>query len=143
MGSFPLNICTQIKLIKYWHRLENLEQDSFLKDAFDTCKINNHVWYVNILNCLKQNGLSYVINKVKEPHSLSIEQICVRLKDKLESQYIQLWDSKSAEEVKLNYMNSDKLDNYEMSPYLSDVTNIDTGNRAIYTYKFHPFTIVY
>ena len=42
LGEFPLSIVTSTKLIKYWHRLENLNDNSLLKEAFDQCKDNNH-----------------------------------------------------------------------------------------------------
>ena len=51
LGKFPLRINTDVKLVKYWHRLENLSGDSILKEANNLCKSKSHSWYSNIINC--------------------------------------------------------------------------------------------
>ena len=38
LGKFPLHIQTDIKLIKYWHRLENLTDNSILMEAYMLCQ---------------------------------------------------------------------------------------------------------
>ena len=56
--KYPLRINTDVKLVKYWHRLENLSEDSIPKEAYNLCKSNSHSWYSNIINCLDKNGLN-------------------------------------------------------------------------------------
>ena len=49
LGKYTLRINTDVKLVKYWHRLENLSGDSGLKEAY-LCKSNRHSWYSNIIS---------------------------------------------------------------------------------------------
>ena len=58
-----LRINTDVKLVKYWHRLEYLSGDSILKEAYTLCKRNSHSWFSNIIKCLYKNGLNYISEK--------------------------------------------------------------------------------
>ena len=50
LGIFPMNIYVDTKLVKYWHRLHFVEEESILKECFVLCKNNKHSWYNNIVN---------------------------------------------------------------------------------------------
>ena len=107
LGKYPLHIYTDVKLIKYWHRLENMTDGSILKDAFNMCKDHNHSWYSDIKNCLDKYGLSYI---GIQPCTYSEEMVSTELKRKLEGQYLQLWDSKSINTPKLEVLYKLKID---------------------------------
>ena len=59
-GNIQSHLFSDVKLIKYWHRLECMSEGTVLKEAFNVCKTGNHDWIANISNCLKANGLSYI-----------------------------------------------------------------------------------
>ena len=60
LRKYPLRINTDVKLIKYWHRLYNLSEDSILYEAYNLCRSNSHSWCSNIINCLDKNSLNYI-----------------------------------------------------------------------------------
>ena len=39
LKKYPLQINTDVKLVKCWHRLENLSEDSILKEANNISKV--------------------------------------------------------------------------------------------------------
>ena len=86
LGRFPLSLFTDLKLVKYWHRLENLEDNSILKECVKLSKLNNHSMYVDIYNMFKRNGLAYFCEDFSK---FSISNIYTSLKKKLEDQYLQ------------------------------------------------------
>ena len=122
LGIFPLNIFTDTKLIKYWHRLENLEEDSLLKQCYNVCKTNQHSWYIDVINSLNRNGLNYIVNN---PQHFTEDYVGNEFKTKLENQYLQSWDSKSQDCEKLSILYSLKKNNYKRSQYLKTVLNIN------------------
>ena len=81
-----------MKLVKYWHRLENLFQDSILKEAYYQCKSNSHSWYSNITNCLDKNCLNFIS---ENPYTKTEDHIINQLKQKLKDQYFPAWDNKA------------------------------------------------
>ena len=120
LGRYPIEIYTNCKLIKYWHRLENLseEQNSILlADAYYVCKNNNHKWSSDIRDFLNRNGMNEIYENV---HSYKESFIANTLKCKLEEQYIQKWDQKSKNSSKLCTMFSLKSNNYKCSSYLNE-----------------------
>ncbi len=92
LGKFPLSIQLYTKLVKYWHRLENLEDDSILSTCYKTCKYNHHDWYTGIINFLDGNGMNYIS---KNPKFYSEEFIISKVLCTLQDQYIQSWDKKA------------------------------------------------
>ena len=122
LGRYPLNITINTKLIKYWHRLENLKDNLLLQEAYLTCKENKHGWYTDIVNLLNINGL---YNIVESSNTMKTEKVGLLLKDRLENQYIQLWDNKAKSSPKLEVLYSLKQNNYKESHYLKLVQNIN------------------
>ena len=80
LGKYPLRSNTAVKLVKYWHRLENLSGGSILKEAYNLCKGNSHSWYSNIVNCLDKNGLNYIR---ENPCTYTEDHIINQFKQKL------------------------------------------------------------
>ena len=85
--------------------MECLCDDSILYNAYEVCKQNDHDWYCNVINCLNKNGRSSISNN---PKVFLTNYIFKNLKDKLEAQYIQIWDNKPNNSDKLNIVNWDK-----------------------------------
>ena len=121
LGQFPLHIYSDTKLVRYWHRLELMENDSILKEAYNLSKLNNHDWYTNIINSLKSNGLMYICCNPENLSSVNVGDI---YKKCLECQYIQLWDSQASESSNLKFLYTVKTGNYTQSVYLDAVENI-------------------
>ena len=121
LGKYPLRINTDVKLVKYWHRLENLSGDSILKEAYNLCKSNSHSWYSNIINCLDKNGLNYIS---ENPCSYTEDHIINQFKQKLEDQYLQAWDNKALSNKNLETLYKVKKI-YKCSNYLKSVSNIE------------------
>ena len=121
LGRFPLSLSTDLKTVKYWHRLENMTMSndsySILYQAFIVCKNEKHDWYNDITSILGKNGLSYIKDNY---NILSSDSVINKLKSKLENQYIQIWDSKSNICDKLKLLNILKKNNYKRSVYLSE-----------------------
>ena len=121
LGRFPVKILTDLKLIKYWHRLENLKEDSILKESYNLCKTNDHNWYINICNFMKKNGLGYACNSA---NTISENLIVNSLNEKLHDQYIQTWDEKCSTSDKYEILSLFKKSHYKRSSYLNNVYDI-------------------
>ena len=101
----PITLFSDVKLIKYWHRLEITSEGTLLKEALNVCKTGNHDWITYISNCLKGNGLTYIYI---DPSTYSEDFICNLLKSKMEDPYIQMWDNKSRSSSKLSFLYGEK-----------------------------------
>ena len=98
LGKYPLRINTDMKLVKYWYRLENLSGDSILKEAYNLCKSNSPSWYSNVINFWDKNGLNYIS---ENPCTFTADHIINQLKQKLDDQYLQVWDNKAISSTNL------------------------------------------
>jgi len=121
LGRFPLSILTDLKLVKYWHRLENLDDNSILSQCFNICKMNEHSIYNDICDLFNRNGLGYI---TQSPISYCESFIINNMKTKLENQYIQSWNDKCNSEGKLNILYSIKKSTYKRSSYLTNITDV-------------------
>lgn len=147
LGRYPIELYTNYKLIKYWYRLENLEYDqnsilSILSDAYCVCKNNNHNWSSDIKDLMDRNGLNDLHNNVQQYSEL---YILSSIKSKLEQQYIQSWDQKGRDDLRLSTMFNLKKNKYKYSSYLNDIVNIEdrkcmtrlrTGCSKLKTHRF-------
>jgi len=121
LGKFPLCVQTDVKLIKYWHRLECVDDNKLLHEAFQTCELNNYSWYQDILSCIKINGLFYI---AQNPTVFTNVYVGDKLTQKLKNQYIQIWDSRSKNCDRLKYLYIVKKTNYQRSEYLNAISDI-------------------
>ena len=122
LGRFPIQINTDIKLLKYWYRLENNTENEILSEAYNLCKHFNHAWYSNIANFLSKSGIAHLI---KAPNKYSEFFMVNEIKRVCEGNYIQSWDEKSKGSKKLSILHSLKKVNYKCSGYLNDIENIE------------------
>ena len=135
LGIFPMNIYVDTKLVKYWHRLHFVEEESILKECFVLCKNNKHSWYNNIVNTLNRNGLGHF---VKDPGKFSETHIGDELKRKLEDNYIQTWPEFSTNKPKLLYLKKIKQNNYTRSAYLN-INDKDNEAKVVQKLKITNF----
>lgn len=124
LGRFPLDIKMNLKLVKYWLRMENLNYNIYpiLAEAFAVSKSSGHSWYNEILNFLQSIGMGFI---TMNPTLLSENEILKEITTKCESQYIQSWDSKANENSKLTFLFKIKQNKYKKSNYLNDILNIN------------------
>ena len=66
--------------------------------------------------------MSYIVDKIC---TLTEEYVSTKLKNNLEDQYLQSWDSKAKNDSKFNYIYYAKKDGYNKSLYLNEIINID------------------
>jgi len=125
LGRFPVQINRDIKLLKYWHRLENMESsdNELLVEAYKVCKKYNHNWYTNIANFLNRNGLGHLFGT---PKKYTENYMVNEVKKVCENMYIQSWDKKSKNDERLHILYNLKKRNYTCSNYLNWVEDIDT-----------------
>ena len=129
LGLFPMKIFTDVKLVKYWHRLHtNINDDSILNECFVLCKNNSHSWYTNIVNMLNRSGLGYI---TKNPSVYSEAYVGNEIKKKLENEYLQSWTEKSSNCNKLVYLSKFKRNLYKRSSYLNNILDIEDRRRII------------
>jgi len=126
LGRYPLSVQTNLTMIKYWYRLENLNDNSLLSSCFKVCKNNNHEWYLNIKNFLNKNGLGYITDNCNQ---VSINSIINNLKKALEDQYIQQWDNRARNCDKLNMLYKFKKNSYKKSTYLETIADIEVRKK--------------
>ena len=126
LGTFPISINAQIQLIKYWHRLANLPEDSLLREAYDVVLSGEYDWTNHVTDILNYNGFGYVWTNPRLYHvNTLIDQLRLRLQDI----YIQEWHSSIQSNSKLSIYSTLK-ERYRQKKYLSNVHNFEL-RRAI------------
>ena len=125
VGRFPIELNLIIKLIKYWHRLENLDYQTYpiLTEAYQLCKLSEHSWILDIYNFLNINGMMYIKN---DPKLFTEFYIADKVTRTYECQYIQSWDSRARDSTRYLSLCNIKSREYSFSPYLCDIQDIDS-----------------
>lgn len=121
-GRYPMFITTAKRVIKYWCRILKMDEQRYVKKAYNMMKCfdnygqNNWVTYVK--NLLMRNGFGHIWFDQSVPNEkLFLHQFTLRLKD----QYLQLWHSDVGNSSKLSLYANYKL-TFEHEIYLDCVT---------------------
>ena len=125
LGQFPLIITNLASMIKYWHRLEMLGDQSILKEAYLEMKsLPNNIclWNSNVKAVLKLLSLDAVYDNAKQYTTNALFNI---VKRKLKSFFIEKWKAKinrasetSQDNRKLRFYKLFKAD-FKLEGYLS------------------------
>ena len=129
LGEFPLQMHGLLSLLKYWHRVTQMQNETFAKQALDLI-INNgqdvSEWFATLKFLLKiLNMEEYLEN----PGSITTEAFTRICSKKLKDLIIQQWKmaisseySRSGKTNKLRFYTLFKT-SFEMEPYLENVTD--------------------
>ena len=126
LGRYPLTIYNDLKVVKYWHRLEHIDHFEILKECFHTCKKNNHTWYRNIYDFLSCNGTKYIVDN---PKNYCESALLSQLENVLKDQYRQQVEGKLKSNPELLTLSILKKNLYKQSRYLSNLKNIETRKK--------------
>jgi len=121
LGTFPIIIPARIQLIKYWHRLVNLPEDSLLRDAYNTVLTDNQDWINHVKDILCYHGFGHIWMK---PEAYNIDYIVNQLRLRLQDTYIQKWFNSIENNSKLSFLSKSK-ECYEQETYLYDINNFE------------------
>ena len=129
LGQFPLIIINLASMIKYWHRLEMLDDQSILKKAYLEMKSlpdNICLWNSNVKAVLKLLSLDAVYDNAKQYTTNALFNI---VKRKLKSFFIEKWKAKinrasetSQDNRKLHFYKLFKAD-FKLEGYLSQTAD--------------------
>ena len=129
-GRMPLLYNCIESSLKYYNRLQNLNDNSLVSLAFKEQHSSNLAWKTNILNIIKNNtnntlmGNVYTCNNINttQPevnlNPNSIKHIMINLTDK----FINCWNLRKSLSPKLSYYNSVKTE-FKRESYLADSKN--------------------
>ena len=131
LNRYPLAIDSKIKTLKYWLKLQEMDDSRIPKQAYirdeREMHINPNSWSKEIKNMLEKNGYGYVwINK----GTLFTRSFIKNFKQRLTDQFWQEWHQKITEGDRYITYNSIK-DNHNREKYLANI-NI-TKFRKIFT----------
>ena len=121
LGTFPIMISAKIQLIKYWHRLVNLPEDSLLHDAYKTVLTGDHDWINHVKDILNYQGFGHIWTK---PESYKVDYITQQLHQRLQDTHIQEWFSCIRNNSKLSLLNKFKIC-YKQETYLYNINNFE------------------
>ena len=131
LNRYPLVIDSKIKTLKYWLKLQEMEDNRIPKQAYmrdeKEMHINTHSWSREIKNMLERNGYGYIwINK----GTMFTRSFLKSFKQRLVDQFWQEWHQKITEKDRFTTYSSIKED-HNCEKYLSNI-NI-TKFRKIFT----------
>ncbi len=128
LGRFPLYIDIICNMLKYWVRLEKLQQDHFLKEVYQ-CNVTmeGNSWTTSIQFILEELGLSsFWANKPTNNYVVN------RARTILKSRYEKMWQGLINNDVRKAKSQKNKLRTYrkfklafEFEEYISNIKNID------------------
>ena len=121
-GFFPFFLQGFVSLLKFWHRISNMNTNSLvskaLQDQMNETKQSEWLQTVHFL--LKYLGMERLLHNVKE---ININQFQDECKKKLKEKFVQEWKEQLRKRnTKLEIYEQIK-DKFEREPYLKDVTN--------------------
>lgn len=108
-GRFPLDISIKVRMINYWSKLITGKEDKLSYKMYNVLlylhrnNIYSSKWIICIQNILQSVGLHYVWI---DNHVYNIKSLCNEVKNRLECQFIQVWNS--------DVYNSSKCINYRI-----------------------------
>ena len=121
-GKFPLFLEGLITLLKFWHRISNINPNTLVKKALHT-QMNEgqqSEWLQTVHFLLKYIGMEAIMNNTNVLNSDQFQIIC---KKKLKEKFILEWkDQLKKENSKLDIYVKIK-ENFDREPYLKDVNN--------------------
>ena len=131
LNRYPLEIDSKIKTLKYWFKIQEMEDSRIPKQAYirdeREMHINKYSWSKEIKDMLEKNGYGYVwINK----GTTYTRSFVKNFKQRLVDQFWQEWHSKITEGDRYKTYSNIK-DNHSREKYLTDI-NI-TKFRKIFT----------
>ena len=113
-GRFPLNIESKIRVIKYWYRIINMEQDrlprlAYCREFEEYTKKQN--WARGIKELFESTGFGYIWEL---GFATQINSVARQLKLRLKDMFIQNWESVCDNSSKfIEYRNMKKVYGYE------------------------------
>ena len=121
-GVFPFFLQGLISLLKFWHRISNMNTSSLasiaLQDQMNGTKHSEWLQTVHFL--LKYLGLERLLQNVKE---ININQFQDECKKKLKEKFVQEWKEQLRKRnTKLEIYGQIK-DKFEREPYLEEIAN--------------------
>ena len=121
LGRYPLYVKLLALCAKYWARLKEGSPNKLLNKAYKQARLMNAQWIQNIKCLFMQNGLGNLFNS---NGSIKPEYIQVSVRNRLEDQYVQYWNSKSRCSSTLATLHKLKSE-YSLSTYLTTVSDIE------------------
>ena len=121
LNRYPIEIDCKVKTLKYWLKLQEMEEDRIPKQAYLRDEREMHVhtqsWCKEIKNMLESNGYGYIwINK----GTTFPKSFVKNFKQRLVDQFWQGWHTKIQERERYKTYRNIK-DNHEIEKYLTNV----------------------
>ncbi len=123
LGRVPIGIRITLAQILYWHRLEQLEDNSILQSAYIETRENDYDFIRGVRYFLKFNGLGDFLNGAKFQ---SPKYIKTRTNMRLSDQFIQSLESRLSHFE--NLLLCKPLFPYKHSEYLDNIRNVKIRN---------------
>ena len=123
-GNFPLFLHGFLSLLKFWHRISNIDTSSLVSKALQE-QMNGATqseWLRTVHFLLKYLGMERSIQHVKEINYNQFQDDC---KKKLREKFINEWKDLSKSNTKLETYEQIK-EKFEREPYLENVTDFQS-----------------
>jgi hypothetical protein len=124
LGRHPISHKIWTHVVKFWLRMAQGSPNLFANHAYECAREGSHPWVQGIKYLLYQNGFGYVW---QNPMCVKLQHFGKIFQQRLDSQYQQVWGGKIKSSSRFQMLSRLK-ENFEMSPYLKTIENVEIRN---------------